>query len=441
MKPNDWTNVAGGISLVSFLIATIFYYLRMRHRERLITLKRARTADLPALLADAVAIYKLDTDKLTKEQRYDLAISEISHRGRRFLIGALLAAFVALLLAGMSIFALGKEPSAARVSTDDNVKLPPFLLASNTLNLPGKHDKKLIYIYNDNCLFCENIKRTMANLSVPRWLAEEVDFISMSQDQATDTFYGVKLEDVVPRFIFVDAKSNKLIQSSCVSSLDLAVHRVIGALRPQSQDFIIKSGTENSWVKFDGKGELREISSAYGSNIIIKQIFENHQLISMSFTNSKINDIRTIAMKYSNDGKTVQIKTEYGTTEKRLIKPEEEALLPELIDCHLVNNEVLSEENIYIKLADNLVYLDDRSENSHFFFDRATSQCKITLEDEDGRKNTTHCSADELPKMLAIWQKAELKVMKKHLWGINLQEVYNEGIKALASTRYTMKPL
>jgi hypothetical protein len=65
------------------------------------------------LVESALEVFRVDTGGLTKEQKYQLALRQIHARERRFRTVARVVVLLALLLAGVSAYAIARTMPAA----------------------------------------------------------------------------------------------------------------------------------------------------------------------------------------------------------------------------------------------------------------------------------------------------------------------------------------
>ena len=120
-----WTSiqyVTSGLTLVAFIVAAGVWLLKARldARERLI--KAADNQRQADLVGRALEFFKVETEGLTKQQRYEIAIAQIHARSKRYTQSALAICFVAILLAAVTGLAIAKgssvEPSSGETETD-----------------------------------------------------------------------------------------------------------------------------------------------------------------------------------------------------------------------------------------------------------------------------------------------------------------------------------
>jgi endonuclease/exonuclease/phosphatase family metal-dependent hydrolase len=119
--------VAGGSTLIAFIVAAAaaVYRRRLRHEESLV--QSAPESERGRVLLARYSAFDIDTDKLTKQQRYNLAISQIRGRADRYKIAAIIIALLGLLLAVVTGFAIAK--GSQREILEERVKSRDLLLA------------------------------------------------------------------------------------------------------------------------------------------------------------------------------------------------------------------------------------------------------------------------------------------------------------------------
>lgn len=98
--------VSSGITLVAFVVAVAAWAFRQHEikKERLIL--TAAEADRAKLVTDALEFFNVDTQNLTKDQQYEIAIAQIKARANRFLIACVVVVIVALLAVAVAAFAI-----------------------------------------------------------------------------------------------------------------------------------------------------------------------------------------------------------------------------------------------------------------------------------------------------------------------------------------------
>lgn len=104
-----WPSIAyvtSAFTLIAFLAAGIvaIYQRWLNQKERLI--RQAPEAERAILVQSALEFFHVNTEGLTKEQKYHLALEQIRERARRFRITAIVIVIIAVLAAGVTVYAL-----------------------------------------------------------------------------------------------------------------------------------------------------------------------------------------------------------------------------------------------------------------------------------------------------------------------------------------------
>lgn len=92
------------IALVAFALSVGFYAYKawLGHRRRVI--ESIPSAERAELVTKTLQLFGVDTAGLSKQQQYQLALEQIRAREDRFRLGAILIAFLAVLLVGVIVF-------------------------------------------------------------------------------------------------------------------------------------------------------------------------------------------------------------------------------------------------------------------------------------------------------------------------------------------------
>ncbi len=101
--------VSSGVTLVAFLaaVAAWLYRRKMVQMERMIG--SAAEADRAQLVANALEVFHVDASGLTKAQQYQLALEQVRGRQERYRLFVYLIIVVAILAAGVAVFAIVGE--------------------------------------------------------------------------------------------------------------------------------------------------------------------------------------------------------------------------------------------------------------------------------------------------------------------------------------------
>lgn len=129
--------ITGPFALIAFLAAVASIILRQMGVHKLKLIEAANPEDRKQLVESALEFFSVDTATLTKEQRYSIAVTQISARARRFTIVFLFASLGVILAAGLAFVAMGrtqvqsgKSDKVLKIWADQN----PGLASSLSLN-------------------------------------------------------------------------------------------------------------------------------------------------------------------------------------------------------------------------------------------------------------------------------------------------------------------
>jgi len=99
-------NVSTPLALVAFLAALVAWVLRMRLRGQEKTLRTLPDSDFAEAILTKEGAFGVETQNLTRQQQYELALKQIAAREGRFQTTARVFLLVALLLAGLAAYAM-----------------------------------------------------------------------------------------------------------------------------------------------------------------------------------------------------------------------------------------------------------------------------------------------------------------------------------------------
>src|SRR6266496_5531143 len=98
--------VGSGFTLAAFVVAVIAWVVKSRSEARERLIGSARETERAELVRDALEFFRVDTTGLTKAQQYQLALEQIRQRAQRFRIVAMVVCTIAVLGAGVAIYAI-----------------------------------------------------------------------------------------------------------------------------------------------------------------------------------------------------------------------------------------------------------------------------------------------------------------------------------------------
>lgn len=134
-----WTTikyVSSGITLIAFLgaLAAWLYKSHLLKTERLI--KTVPEAERASLVEQTLLLFKLEPAKLTREQRYNLALRQIHEHARRYRVTAFVVIIIAILAATLTFIALWRTTSSPNTPPSSAQTPPPA-----PTNLSGEIDQ------------------------------------------------------------------------------------------------------------------------------------------------------------------------------------------------------------------------------------------------------------------------------------------------------------
>lgn len=119
--------VTTGLTLAAFAIAAgaWIYKSSSEKSERLI--RTAPEEERSALVSRALEFFDINTQGLTKEQQYRLALAQIHSRAQRFRTIAMVVCLLALALTGISLYAIHKSNDKNNGNTDVGTSNEPAI--------------------------------------------------------------------------------------------------------------------------------------------------------------------------------------------------------------------------------------------------------------------------------------------------------------------------
>jgi|HubBroStandDraft_6_1064221.scaffolds.fasta_scaffold26823_3 hypothetical protein len=118
--------VTTGLTLLAFAIAVGAWLYRSRLVEREKSLRALPEADRAKALQADISFFLVDTEHLTREQKVALAMEQIQARERRFNTLTKVVAFIAVLLAGVSAYAISRpSPGDSKTPSEKHADALP----------------------------------------------------------------------------------------------------------------------------------------------------------------------------------------------------------------------------------------------------------------------------------------------------------------------------
>lgn len=121
----NWAAIAyvtSGLTLTAFVVAVAAWVYRAKLLEKERLIKSASKDARGALVDKALEFFSVNTDGLTKEQRYHLALVQINARSKRYNLAIYLIGFLSVLLivvAGIAVYNDKRSPEPTKLSYSD----------------------------------------------------------------------------------------------------------------------------------------------------------------------------------------------------------------------------------------------------------------------------------------------------------------------------------
>lgn len=117
--------ITTGLTLVAFLVTVIAWTFKSKSEERERLIKAASEDKRADLVRSALEFFDVDTAGLTKEQKYEIALAQIHARAQRFRTTAIVVCVLAVILAGISAYAISQNGSKPHPPEEPKAVLPP----------------------------------------------------------------------------------------------------------------------------------------------------------------------------------------------------------------------------------------------------------------------------------------------------------------------------
>ncbi len=147
------TYVSSGLTLLAFIaaIGAVIYRQQLKHTEILI--KSTSTKDRGELVDRTLEFFNIDTSTLTKEQKYDLAVKQITAKSKRFtmtFITILVIISIFSAIAAYSIYVTGKQSTNYDSSSLLREKSNPVDTKFNNLSIGPNAGRDIIINNGEN---------------------------------------------------------------------------------------------------------------------------------------------------------------------------------------------------------------------------------------------------------------------------------------------------
>jgi hypothetical protein len=169
----DWgpiQYVTSGFTLAAFIASAIAWtFKRYADRERRL-IQQAKEDDRAQLVSSALEFFHINTEGLTKEQKFHLALEQIHKRGERFRIGTMLVLGLAIISAVLTGFLLVQKSSGKSLPDSGSSSTPPQSLTPSqvleahlaSLNKGQLHDETLSLSFELQELQDRNVQDSLA---------------------------------------------------------------------------------------------------------------------------------------------------------------------------------------------------------------------------------------------------------------------------------------
>ena len=126
--------VSTGLSLVAFMALAFVWLVKSKLDERERIIKAAKPEDRAELVSKALEFFEVDTAGLTRDQKYEIAVSQIHARAHRFHVSAVVLVMGMVLLAALAAYAISTPPDRRSGSSSavNEHRLGPAVLSGDT---------------------------------------------------------------------------------------------------------------------------------------------------------------------------------------------------------------------------------------------------------------------------------------------------------------------
>jgi hypothetical protein len=103
-------HVTGWFSLLAFIVFFILYYFRYKAKQQVEMLKASPDKDKSKVVDKLLGRFDVKTERLSKEQQYNLALAQIQSSDRKYMRGILLAGSISVLFFAVWLVSLLLNP-------------------------------------------------------------------------------------------------------------------------------------------------------------------------------------------------------------------------------------------------------------------------------------------------------------------------------------------
>jgi hypothetical protein len=107
------TKISSGLALVAFCVAVAAWIYRTQILKQIWQIREAPENDRAKLIEDTLEFFRIDTERLSRQQKYDLAIKQIEARASRFKTVAGIVVIISILTAVIGLFAIAQDRARA----------------------------------------------------------------------------------------------------------------------------------------------------------------------------------------------------------------------------------------------------------------------------------------------------------------------------------------
>jgi len=123
--------VSSGVTLAAFVVAAGAWIYSRRTQQKLELIQSAPESERTGLVQDALEFFRIDTTGLTRQQRYDLALTQIQARASRFKLSAFVIVIISILAASVTAFAISRSSASSDDRANAHEKQEVDFMASN----------------------------------------------------------------------------------------------------------------------------------------------------------------------------------------------------------------------------------------------------------------------------------------------------------------------
>jgi hypothetical protein len=117
--------VTSALSLVAFIAAAASFAIALKSKEKARLIEKANPADRTELIRAELEFFQVDTENLTREKQFQVAMEQIRARSRRFLITSLVVCVLGLAFLALAAYAISSTiPQRSEQEQQKPIALP-----------------------------------------------------------------------------------------------------------------------------------------------------------------------------------------------------------------------------------------------------------------------------------------------------------------------------